>query len=142
MSSIWPAVESAICQYLGLEPAASDTGVSPAPPPGSLSVPPRPLTTVSNLSAVSFGSIFSLRPMKTKDVNIVFRNIEELAAFSEEFLHQLESALGELIKGNEGEDYVGKLFLDFVRHAFRVYPPPQLISLPTVLSISRSVFSP
>ena len=53
--------------------------------------------------------------MKTKDVNIVFGNIEDLAAVSEEFLYQLESALGKLIEGNEDEDYVGRFFLDFVR---------------------------
>ncbi|KAI1791354.1 Dbl-like domain-containing protein [Ganoderma leucocontextum] len=114
MSSIWPAVETTICQYLGLGPAASDTGISPATPPGSSAVAPRRLTTASAISAVSFASIFTLRPMKTKDVNVVFSNIEKLAAFSEEFLDQLESALGELIEGNEGEDSVGRLFLEFI----------------------------
>ena len=59
--------------------------------------------------------------MKTKDINIVFGNVEELAAFSEAFLDQLESALGALIEGNKGEDYVGRLFLDSVR-LFRHLP--------------------
>ena len=115
MSSIWPAVDATICQYLGLEPAACDTDVGPAAPQGSSSVAPRRTTIASNLSSVSLGSIFTLRPMKTKDVNIVFSNIEELAAFTEEFLDRLESALGELIEGNEGEDSVGRLFLEVVR---------------------------
>ncbi|KAM5543285.1 hypothetical protein V8D89_003159 [Ganoderma adspersum] len=114
MSSIFPAVDATVCQYLGLEPTPSDTDVSPVPPPGSSSVAPRRLTAQSKMSAASFGSIFTLRPMKMKDVNIVFSNIEELAAFSEEFLHQLKSALCELIEGNEGEDSVGRLFLDSV----------------------------
>ena len=52
--------------------------------------------------------------MKTKDVNVVFNNIQELAAFSEDFLYQLQSMLGGLIEGNKGEDSVGRLFLDSV----------------------------
>ncbi|PIL33944.1 hypothetical protein GSI_03652 [Ganoderma sinense ZZ0214-1] len=114
MSNIWQGVDATIRQYLGVGPPVSDTDVGPVIPPGSSSGRPRPSTIASNVSAMSFGSIFTLRPMKTKDVNIVFSNIEELAAFSEEFLHQLESALGELIEGNEGEDFVGRLFLDFL----------------------------
>ena len=73
---------------------------------------------------VSLNSIFTLRPMKTKDISIVFSNIAELAEFSEEFLDQLESALGELIEGNEGEDYVGSFFLDFVRSFYARSPSP------------------
>ncbi|KAM5542829.1 hypothetical protein V8D89_003493 [Ganoderma adspersum] len=114
MSSIWPAVDATICQYLGLGPAASDSDAVLVNPPGFSSMVPRPLTTASSISALSSSSIFTLRPMKTKDVNIVFSNIEELATFSEDFLHQLESSLGELIEGNNGEDSVGGLFLDFL----------------------------
>ena len=99
-----------IRRYPGL--ATSDTHTIPRGPSAAV---PRPLTAASTASAMSLDSIFTLRPMKTKDINIVFGNVEELAAFSETFLDQLESALGELIEGNEGEDYVGRLFLDSVR---------------------------
>ncbi len=53
--------------------------------------------------------------MTPEDVKIIFGNIEKLAAFSEEFARQLEPALGEVVEGGEGEDSVGRLFLDFVR---------------------------
>lgn len=53
--------------------------------------------------------------MTPEDVKIVFGNIEKLAAFSEEFARRLEPALGEVVEGGEGEDCVGKVFLEFVR---------------------------
>ncbi|KAI1785939.1 hypothetical protein LXA43DRAFT_99031 [Ganoderma leucocontextum] len=113
ISSVWLASDSenTIRRYPGLGPPTSDT---PATLPGSCAVASRPLTTASDVSALSLDSIFTLRPMKTKDVNIVFGNIEELAAFSERFLDQLESALGKLIEDSDGEDYVGRFFLDFI----------------------------
>ena len=114
ISSILPASDSeaTIRRYPGLELPLSDI---PGTAPGSPGVAPRPLTTASDASALSLDSIFTLRPMKTKDINIVFGNINELATFSETFLDRLESALGELIEGNEGEDHLGRLFLDSVR---------------------------
>ena len=115
MSSIWPAVETTICQYLGLRSAIPYTTISSATTLQSPEIAARPLTTASDISAVSLASIFTLPPMKTKDVNLVFSNIQNLASFSDEFLDQLESAMGELIEGNVGEDHIGRLFLDSVR---------------------------
>ena len=54
-------------------------------------------------------------PMTKEDAKIIFSNVPELARFSEEFARELESALGELVEGGEGEDYVGRLFLRAVR---------------------------
>ena len=121
VSSLLPVSDSepTIRRYPGLE-----LPTSLIIHPESSAAPSRPLTTAFEASVVSLNSIFTLRPMKTKDINIVFSNIAELAEFSEEFLDQLESALGELIEGNEGEDYVGSFFLDFVRSFYACSPSP------------------
>ena len=50
----------------------------------------------------------------------MFSSIGKLAAFSDKFLGQLESALGD--PGNVGEDHVGKLFLESVCVS-KLYPP-------------------
>ncbi|KAI1786328.1 hypothetical protein LXA43DRAFT_1034219 [Ganoderma leucocontextum] len=88
--------------------------LGPATPPGSSASSARTLSTASDASTASYLAN-GQAPMTREDVKIVFGNIEKLAAFSEELARQLESALGEVVEGNEGQDYVGRLFLDFVR---------------------------
>ncbi|EPQ55477.1 hypothetical protein GLOTRDRAFT_138986 [Gloeophyllum trabeum ATCC 11539] len=53
-------------------------------------------------------------PMTRDDVKTIFGNIVELAEFSDAFCERLEVALGEVLEGGEGEDRVGKLFLDII----------------------------
>ncbi|PIL33950.1 hypothetical protein GSI_03658 [Ganoderma sinense ZZ0214-1] len=117
ISSVFPAVETTISQYRGLGSSTLNSS-SPADIPSlagpSTVSPGRPQTIASETSEISLSSIFTLRPMKTKDVEIVFSNIDQLAELSDDFLYQMESALGELIMGNEGEDHVGKLFIEFM----------------------------
>ena len=53
--------------------------------------------------------------MTPEDVRIIFNNVAELAAFSDEFTGRLEAALGAVLDGGTGEDCVGALFLETVR---------------------------
>lgn len=53
--------------------------------------------------------------MTPEDVRIIFNNVAELATFSDEFTGRLEVALGSVLEGGVGEDYVGALFLEIVR---------------------------
>lgn len=53
-------------------------------------------------------------PMTKDDVRIIFGNIAELAIFADTLSQRLEEALGDVLEGGEGEDCVGKLFLEIV----------------------------
>ncbi|KAM5537947.1 hypothetical protein V8D89_008423 [Ganoderma adspersum] len=99
------------------QPTAFNLG--PATPPRSSASSARTLSTASDTSTGS--DLANQVPMTAEDVKIVFGNIEKLAAFSEEFARQLEPALGEVVEGGEGEDYVGRLFLDFIPQMEPIY---------------------
>ncbi|TBU37454.1 Dbl-like domain-containing protein [Dichomitus squalens] len=69
--------------------------------------------TFSTISDISFTSLSAdgQPPMTEADVKAIFNNIAELATFSEQFVSDLESALGDFATNSEWEDYVRKLFL-------------------------------
>jgi hypothetical protein len=53
--------------------------------------------------------------MTREDTKIIFSNIAELALFSDMFVERLEQALGSVLDGGVGDDFVGALFLEIVR---------------------------
>lgn len=56
--------------------------------------------------------------MTREDARTIFNNVAELAVFADEFSEALEEALGNVLEGGKGEDYVGRLFLSVVRTSF------------------------
>lgn len=52
--------------------------------------------------------------MTGEDCRIIFNNICELAEFSDAFTGKLEEALGNVLEGGDGADFVGELFLGTV----------------------------
>ena len=52
--------------------------------------------------------------MTKEDAKIIFHNIVDLAPFSDLFSERLEEALGSVLEGGAGEDWVGALFLEMV----------------------------
>lgn len=54
--------------------------------------------------------------MTKEDVRIIFGNITDLAVFSEMFSERLQDALGDVLEDGKGDDWVGALFLEMVRH--------------------------
>lgn len=56
--------------------------------------------------------------MTKEDARAIFSNIAELAMFADFFSEELERALGRIVEGGEGEDYVGQVFIDVVRAFF------------------------
>ncbi|TFK50719.1 hypothetical protein OE88DRAFT_1735481 [Heliocybe sulcata] len=60
-------------------------------------------------------------PMSEEDVRNIFVNILDLSDFSDTFCQRLEEALGEIVEGGEGEDRVGRLFLDSIRELEKPY---------------------
>lgn len=52
--------------------------------------------------------------MSKEDARTIFSNIGDLALFSDLFSEELERALGGIVEGGEGVDYVGRLFIDVV----------------------------
>jgi len=52
--------------------------------------------------------------MTREDTKIIFSNVAELAVFSDTFVERLELALGSVLDGGVGDDYVGALFLEIV----------------------------
>lgn len=56
--------------------------------------------------------------MTREDTKIIFGNVAELAVFSDTLSDRLEEALASVLEGGQGEDFVGKLFLEVVRHVF------------------------
>ncbi|KAJ3969654.1 hypothetical protein EV361DRAFT_951286 [Lentinula raphanica] len=77
----------------------------PSSPPQSSSSSSRTLSIASDSSAGS-----SNAPMSTEDAKIIFNNIAELALFSDMFCDRLQDALGAIVEGGTGEDWVGALF--------------------------------
>ena len=57
--------------------------------------------------------------MTKEDVKVFFGNIAELPLFSDNLSERMEEALGSVLEGGEGEDHVGRLFLDVVSIASR-----------------------
>ncbi|OCH92067.1 Dbl homology domain-containing protein [Obba rivulosa] len=53
-------------------------------------------------------------PMTRENVQFVFNNIADLAAFADHFTEEIERALGDIMEGGEGEDRVGRLFLNAI----------------------------
>lgn len=53
--------------------------------------------------------------MTKEDVKIIFNNVADLALFSDLFSERLEEALGSVVEGGVGRDWVGELFLEVVR---------------------------
>jgi hypothetical protein len=52
--------------------------------------------------------------MTREDIKIIFNNVADLALFSDFFTDRLEDALGSILDGGVGQDYVGALFLEMV----------------------------
>ncbi|KAF9486081.1 hypothetical protein BDN70DRAFT_870597 [Pholiota conissans] len=97
----------------------------PPPPPSSTSTGSGPSSSSSSSRAVSTGSAESLDPtrppMTQEDAKIIFSNISELALFSDMFTEELELALGDIVEGGQGDDYVGALFLRIIPDLERPY---------------------
>ncbi|KAF8161375.1 hypothetical protein B0H34DRAFT_700687 [Crassisporium funariophilum] len=89
---------------------------TPISPPNSSGSSSRTLSTSSDSSTASLGP-----PMTTEDVKIIFSNIPELAMFSDLFGEELELALGSVVEGGHGEDFVGELFLRIIPELERPY---------------------
>jgi hypothetical protein len=53
--------------------------------------------------------------MTRDDARTIFSNLPELAEFADDFVSRLETALGNVLPGGEGEDRVGALFIEMVR---------------------------
>ncbi len=52
--------------------------------------------------------------MTADDAKIIFSNVSELAIFADLFTEELDLALGDVVEGGQGEDYVGALFLRII----------------------------
>lgn len=73
------------------------------------------VSTGSSASGVVKGVVSHGPPPMTKDdVKTVFGNIRDLALFADWFSDRLQAALGDAVEDGQGEDYVGKLFLEMV----------------------------
>ena len=48
-------------------------------------------------------------------MKVIFNNVADLALFSDFFTQKLEDALGSVLEGGDGHDWVGALFLEMVR---------------------------
>ncbi|TFK90241.1 hypothetical protein K466DRAFT_597089 [Polyporus arcularius HHB13444] len=83
---------------------------TPATPPGSSASSSRTLSTASDSSYLSTGG----PPMTREDTKIIFNNVSDLAEFADRFTEMLEQALGNVLEGGTGDDYVGKLFLQMI----------------------------
>lgn len=96
-------------QNISLTPPPSGSSSASASNPNSGSSSTRTLSTSSDSSTASLGP-----PMTPEDVKVIFSNIEELALLSDAFSDRLETALGNVLEGGEGEDWIGMLFLECV----------------------------
>jgi hypothetical protein len=72
--------------------------------------------------------------MSREDTRLIFSNVPELALFADMFTERLERALGSVLDGGNGQDRVGRLFLDIVR------PPTPFTSITIDLIAYRSVY--
>ncbi|KAF9075511.1 hypothetical protein BDP27DRAFT_1212296 [Rhodocollybia butyracea] len=87
-----------------------------------ISPPQSQSSASSRLSSASDSSTGSLNaPMSTDDAKIIFNNIAELALFSDLFCDSLQDALGAVVDGGTGEDYVGALFVKTIPDMERPY---------------------
>ncbi|KAK7691906.1 hypothetical protein QCA50_005311 [Cerrena zonata] len=82
-------------------------------PSSNVSLPSGPFDT-SNTSS-------SPLPMTVDDAKIIFNNIGDLVTFSDGFTILLEEALGNVLDGGIGEDYVGAVFLEMVPKMKPIY---------------------
>ncbi|TFY79776.1 hypothetical protein EWM64_g4239, partial [Hericium alpestre] len=89
----------------------------PITPPQSSSSSERTLSTASSSSS---GSALG-PPMTRADTRIIFSNVAELAVFSDGFTERLEAALGCVLEGGSGEDYVGEVFIDMIPRMEPIY---------------------
>ncbi|EJF60772.1 Dbl-like domain-containing protein [Dichomitus squalens LYAD-421 SS1] len=99
--------------------------------------------TFSTISDISFTSLSAdgQPPMTEADVKAIFNNIAELATFSEQFVSDLECALGDFTTNSEWEDYVGKLFLTAIplmEPLYKAYARKQSSSLERFNNLSRT----
>ncbi|THH18319.1 hypothetical protein EW146_g2634 [Bondarzewia mesenterica] len=92
----------------------------PITPPHSSSSSERTMSTASDAS----GSSTLGQPMTAQDSRIIFSNISELALFSDAFSDRLEEALGSVLEGGRGKDYVGTVFIEMIPYMeplYRIY---------------------
>ncbi|KDR75582.1 hypothetical protein GALMADRAFT_488485 [Galerina marginata CBS 339.88] len=123
----------------------------PITPPNSSGSSSRTVSTSSDSSTASLGP-----PMTAEDAKMIFSNISELAMLADMFTEELELALGSVVEGGLGEDFIGALFLriipDFERpykHYITRHPTalqhlqnlPQTPALTAYLSYTQSVAS-
>ncbi|KAF8171877.1 hypothetical protein BJ912DRAFT_860280 [Pholiota molesta] len=84
-----------------------------------------PSSSSSSTKATSTSSSESLNtpqpPMTPEDAKIIFSNVSELAMFSDMFTEELELALGDVVEGGRGDDFVGALFLRIIPDLERPY---------------------
>ncbi|KAF9649486.1 hypothetical protein BDM02DRAFT_3186246 [Thelephora ganbajun] len=67
-----------------------------------------------SIASNSSGSSTAAPPMTKEDARIIFNNVADLALFSDLFTERLEDALGAVLEGGTGQDYVGALFLEMI----------------------------
>ncbi|KAA1476965.1 hypothetical protein DENSPDRAFT_785820 [Dentipellis sp. KUC8613] len=91
---------------------AGEQAPFPITPPQSSSSSER---TLSMASGSSTGSTLG-PPMSREDTRLIFSNVSELALFSDAFSERLEDALGCVLEGGKGDDYVGAVFLEQIPH--------------------------
>ncbi|KAH6914078.1 hypothetical protein BKA70DRAFT_1396886 [Coprinopsis sp. MPI-PUGE-AT-0042] len=89
---------------------------APLSPPNSSASSSRTMSTASDSSTASLGP-----PMTPEDTKIIFSNVVELLTLSEALCQVLEGALGSLLEGGTGQDYVGEVFFDFIPRLERPY---------------------
>ncbi|PPQ78977.1 hypothetical protein CVT25_002261 [Psilocybe cyanescens] len=94
---------------LALGHTAMLQSVPVSPPSSGSGSSTRTVSTSSDSSTASLGP-----PMAPEDVKVIFSNIEELAILSDMFAEKLEFALGNVVEGGQGDDYIGALFLECV----------------------------
>ncbi|KIK60802.1 hypothetical protein GYMLUDRAFT_59226 [Collybiopsis luxurians FD-317 M1] len=85
-------------------------------PPESSASSARTMSTASDSSTGSANP-----PMTTEDAKIIFNNIADLALFSDTFCDKLQDALGAVLEGGTGDDYVGALFRQTIPSMVRPY---------------------
>ncbi|KAF9562949.1 Dbl homology domain-containing protein [Agrocybe pediades] len=134
----------------------SNNSVSSLPVSISASISTSSFTGSLGSGATSSG-IWSLGPpMTPEDVKVIFGNIADLAMLADMLCEELEHALGNVLEGGVGEDYVGELFLKVIPEFEKPYKQyitrhstalqhlqnlPQTPALQAYLSYTQSVAS-
>ncbi|TFY66217.1 hypothetical protein EVG20_g4872 [Dentipellis fragilis] len=106
------ASDLALIRDIHIPLALGEQAPFPITPPQSSSSSER---TLSMASGSSTGSTLG-PPMTREDTRLIFSNVSELALFSDAFSERLEDALGCVLEGGKGDDYVGEVFLEMIPH--------------------------